>query len=134
MGIVLVVVLGTITGLFDANRNVHANVVGFGAAVYWDQNCTNRTLSVDWGSIESGSNKAYTVYVGNEGDSAARLSVATSNWAPSAALSYMTLNWNYSGQILNVGQVVPLKLILAVSSSVKGITHFSFDITIATTN
>jgi hypothetical protein len=109
-------------------------VVGFGAEIYWDQDCTNRTLSFDWGSIEPGSNKTFTVYIGNEGDSAACLSMATSNWAPSAALSYMTLNWNYSGQILSVGQVIPLELILAVSPSVTGITHFSFDITIATTN
>jgi hypothetical protein len=134
MYIVMVVILGTITGLFNASKTVHANVVGFGAEIYWDQGCTNRTLSFDWGSIEPGSNKTFTVYIGNEGDSAACLSMATSNWAPSAALSYMTLNWNYSGQILSVCQVIPLELILAVSPSVTGITHFSFDITIATTN
>jgi len=62
----------------------------------------------------------------------AYLSIATSNWAPSAALNYMTLNWNYSGQILNVGQVVPLELVLVVSPSVPGIIHFSFDIIMAT--
>ncbi len=134
MCIVMVVILGTITGLFNASKTVHANVVGFGAEIYWDQGCTNRTLSFDWGSIEPGSNKTFTVYIGNEGDSAACLSMATSNWAPFAALSYMTLNWNYSGQILSVCQVIPLELILAVSPSVTGITHFSFDITIATTN
>jgi len=130
----MVVILGAITGLFDANKAVHANVVGLGAEIYWDQDCTNRTLSFDWGSIEPGSNKTFTVYVGNEGDSAAYLSIATSNWTPSAALSYMTLNWNYSGQILSVGQVIPLELVLAVSPSVTGIAQFSFDITIATAN
>ncbi|HVP17154.1 MAG TPA: hypothetical protein VMT42_07290 [candidate division Zixibacteria bacterium] len=62
------------------------------------------------------------------------MSMTTSNWAPFTAMSYMTLNWNYSGQILSVGQVIPLELILAVSPSVTGITHFSFDTTIATTN
>ena len=134
MCIVMAVTLGTITGLFNASKTVHANVVGFGAEIYWDQGCTNRTLSFDWGSIEPGSNKTFTVYIGNEGDSAACLSMATSNWAPSAALSYMTLNWNYSGQILSAGQVIPLELILTVSPNVTGITHFSFDITITTTN
>jgi len=135
MCIVMVVILGTITGLFNASKTVHANSVrGYGAEIYWDQDCTNRTLSFDWGPIEPGSNKTFTVYIRNEGDSAACLSMATSNWAPSAALSYMTLNWNYSGQILSVGQVIPLELILAVSPSVTGIAHFSFDITIATTS
>jgi hypothetical protein len=130
----MVVILGTIAGLFNASKTVHANVVGFGAEIYWDQGCTNRTLSFDWGSIEPGSNKTFAVYIGNAGGSSACLSMATSNWAPSAALSYMTLNWNYSGQILSVGQVIPLELILAVSPSITGITHFSFDITITTTN
>jgi len=135
MCIVMVATLGTITGLFNASKTVHANsVVGFGAEIYWDQDCTNRTLSFDWGSIEPGSNKTFTVYIVNEGDSAACLSMATSNWAPSAAMSYMTLNWNYTGQILSAGQLIPLELMLAVSPSVTGITHFSFDTTIGTTN
>jgi hypothetical protein len=126
--IVMVVILGTITGVFDASKSTSH------AEIYWDQGCTNRTLSVDWGSIEPGLNKTLTVYVRNEGNSATCLSMATSNWIPSAALSFMTLNWNYSGQILSVDQVIPLKLTLAVSPTISGITHFSFDITIATTN
>jgi hypothetical protein len=130
----MVLILVTITGLFNASENVHANVVGLGAEIYWDQGCINRTLSPDWGSFKPGSNKTLIVYIRNEGDSAAHLSIATSNWAPSAASSYMTLNWNYSGQILSVGQVIPLELNLAVSPNITGITHFSFDTTIATTS
>jgi hypothetical protein len=130
----MVVILGTIAVLFNASKTVHANVMGFGAEIYWNPGCTNRTFSFDWGSIEPGSNKTFTVYIENEGDSAASLSKTTSNWAPSAAMSYMTLNWNYSGQILRAGQMIPLELILAVSPNVTGITNFSFDITIATTN
>jgi hypothetical protein len=130
----MVVILVTTTGLFNASKTVHANVVGLGARIYWDQGCTNRILSPDWGSFKPGSNKTLTVYIRNEDDSAAYLSMATSNWTPSAASSYMTLNWNYSGQILSVGQVIPLELILSISPSITGITHFSFDMTIATTS
>ena len=130
---VIAVILGSVTGAFNASKTVQANSVrGSGAEIYWDQGCTNRTLSLDWGTIEIGSNKTFTVYIRNEGDSAVCLSMSTSNWAPSAALSYMTLNWNYSGQILSVGQVIPLELILAVSPSLTGITHFNFDVTVAT--
>jgi hypothetical protein len=134
MCIVMVVIVGTISGLFDSSKTVHASVVGSGAEIYWDQDCTNRTLSIAWGSIEPGSNKTFTVYIGNEGDSAAYLSMATSNWTPSTAMSCITLNWNYTGQILTAGQVIPLELILTVSPCETGITHFSFDITIATTS
>ena len=134
MCILVGAILVTITGLFNASKAVHANVVGLGAKFYWDQGCTNRTLSLDWGSFEPGSNKTLAVYVRNEGDSMACLSMATSNWAPSAASSYMTLNWNYSGQILGVGHVIPLELILAISPNITEITHFSFDATITTIN
>ena len=133
MCILVGAILVIITGLFNESKTVHANVVGIGAEIYWDQGCTNRTLSPDWGALEPGSNKTLIVYIRNEGDSAGHLSIATSNWAPSEASSYMTLNWNYSGQILSVGLVIPLELILAVSPNITGITHFSFDTTIATT-
>jgi len=57
--------------------------------------------------------------------------MTTSNWNPSSASSYMTLSWNYGGQTLAVNEVKQVKFTLAVSSSITGITSFSFDITIA---
>ena len=134
--IVLFVTLGTITGLFDASKTVSYadSVKGLGVGIYWDQDCTNGTLSHDWGSIEPGSSQTVTLYIRNEGNSAVSLWMTTSNWTPSAAFGFMTLNWNYSGQILSVDQVIPLELILVVSSTISGIEHFSFDITIATTS
>jgi hypothetical protein len=74
-----------------------------------------------------------TVYVRNEGNVAATLSRATQNWNPATASSYMTLSWNYAGQTLNVNQVFQTRLTLAVSSTISGITNFSFDITITAT-
>ena len=47
-------------------------------------------------------------------------------------LGYMSLNWNYSGQVLNVDQVIPLELTLTVYPTISGITNFSFDTTITT--
>jgi hypothetical protein len=83
--------------------------------------------------LDPGSNKTVTVYVRNEGNSAATLSRATQNWNPSTASSYMTLTWNYAGQTLSVNQVLQIRLTLAVSSAVSGITSFSFDIVITAT-
>ena len=134
--IVLFVTLGTITGLFDASKTVSYadSVRGLGVGIYWDQGCANRTLSLDWGLIEPGSNNTLTVYIRNEGKSAVSLWITTSNWNPSAALGYMSLDWNYSGQILGVDQVIPLELILSVSPTISEIDHFSFDIIITTTS
>ena len=133
MCIVMVVILSTITMLFNATKTVHANVEGFGAEIYWDQGCTNRTRSIDWGPIEPDSNSTVIIYVRNEGDSAVSLWMATSHWTPSVASGYITLTWTYSGRTLSADEVIPIELNLNVSPTISGITDFSFDIAIATT-
>jgi len=104
-----------------------------GVGVYWDAALTNKVSSIDWGTLEPGSNVTKTVYIRNEGNAAAKLSLTTSNWSPSTASSYLTLTWNYGGQTLNVNESIQVKLTLSASSSVTGITNFSFDITITAT-
>ena len=135
MSIFLVVILGTIIVNSDSSRTV-ANAYsmrGVGVGISWDRGCTNRTLSLNWGPIQPGSNNTVMVYVRNEGDSAVSLWIATSNWTPSAASGYMTLTWTYSGRILSAGEVIPVELILKVNPVVSGITDFSFDIVITAT-
>jgi hypothetical protein len=130
-----IVVLGIIIGAFDSNKTIvyASSLNGFGAGIYCDQACTNRILSLDWGLLRAGSNNTLTIYVKNEGNSAVSLWLGTSNWTPSAASDYMSLKWNYSGQVLIVNEVIPLELTLTVSPSISGITGFSFDTIITTT-
>lgn len=133
--IILVVVLGTILVNSVSNRTVAYaySMSGVGVGIYWDQACTNRTLSLDWGLIAPGSNSTVMVYVRNEGDSAVSLWMATSNWTPSVASGYMTLSWTYSGRILSAYEVIPVELILNVYPTVSGISDFGFDIVITAT-
>lgn len=135
--ICIILVANLVTNIRNSGSNktvTYANSIrGMGVGIYWDQECTNRTLSLDWGLIEPGSNTTMLVYVRNEGDSAVSLWMATSNWSPSVTLDYMTLIWIYSDGILSVGEVIPMKLILNVSPAVIGITDFSFNIVITTT-
>lgn len=105
-----------------------------GVGVYWDSGLTNKVSSIDWGILEPDSNVNKTVYIRNEGNAAATLSMTTSNWSPSNATNYLTLTWNYGGQTLNVNEAVQVKLTLSASSSITGITNFSFDITITATS
>ena len=133
--IVLFVTLGTITGLFDASKTVSYadSVKGLGVGIYWDQDCTNGTLSHDWGSIEPGSSQTVTLYIRNEGNSAVSLWMTTSNWTPSVASSYLTLSWTYSGRILRAYEVIPIELKMNVSPTVSGITDFGVDIVVTVT-
>ena len=116
------------------------SVKGIGVGIYQYSNCTSPVSSFNWGIIEPSANVIKTVYIKNEGNSAATLSMTTSNWHlsnatsswnPPNAPSSITLSWNYtSGQTLTVNQVIPVKFTLFISSSISGITNFSFDITI----
>jgi hypothetical protein len=124
--------LGPVMSLVQANKTVSnsGSIKGIGVGIYQYSNCTSPVSSISWGMLDPGSNKNVTVYIRNEGNSPATLSMATSNWNPSTASNYMTLTWNYGGQTLSVNQVIPVKLTLSASSTISGITNFSFDITI----
>jgi len=125
--------LGPAVSTILSNRTISnaGNVKTIGVGVYWDQALTNPVSSINWGTIEPGSNVIRTVFIRNEGNAPATLSMAASNWNPSDASSYMTLSWDYGGQSLTMNEVVEVDFTLSVSGSVTGITSFSFDITIA---
>jgi len=130
LGALAVNVFGTVLSTIQTNKTISnaGSVKGIGVGIYWDSACTNKTTSIAWGLLEPGSNKTATVYIRNEGNAVATLSKTAGNWNPSTASSYLSLNWNYSGQTLSVNQVLQTKLTLVVSSTVSGITNFSFDI------
>jgi hypothetical protein len=128
-------ILGTALSSAQTSRNISnaGSVKGIGVGIYWDTACTNRTSSINWGSLDPGFNKTVTIYFRNEGNAVVTLSKAAQNWNPSTASNYMTLNWNYAGQTLSVNQVLQVKLTLIVLSTVSGITNFSFDLTVSAT-
>jgi hypothetical protein len=105
-------------------------VKGIRVGIYWNSACTNQTSSINWGMVNPGSNKTVTVYVRNEGNTIITLSKTIQSWNPSNASSYMTLNWNYTSQSLSVNQVLTIGLTLSVSSTISGISSFSFSLTI----
>jgi hypothetical protein len=101
-----------------------------GVGIYWDAGFTNKTTTIDWGLLEPGTQKSYTIYIRNEGNSPITLSKATSNWSPSTASTIMTLAWNYNGQTINAGASVQVTFTLTVATNTAGINTFSVDITI----
>ncbi len=128
-------IFGTALSLLQTSKTISnaGSVKGIGVGIYWDLACTNQTSSVNWGLLDPGSNKTVGIYVRNEGNSIIVLSKSVQNWNPSSVQSYVSLNWNYVNQTLNVNQVLQVSLTLVVSSTVSGITNFSFDVTISAT-
>jgi hypothetical protein len=83
--------------------------------------------------LDPGATTTATIYLKNEGNVPVTLSISAGNWNPASASSYFTLTWNRGGYVLAVGASVQAVLSLAVSSSISGVTTFSFDITITAT-
>ena len=134
-GALLIGVFETTLSLVQNSSTVSSvgTIKGIGVGLYSEYACTNRVTSINWGVLEPGSNKTITIYVRNEGNAAATISQTTQNWNPTAASSFLTLRWNYAGQTISVNQIFQVKLTLVLSSTVTGITNFSFDTVITST-
>jgi hypothetical protein len=136
--VVVIAVMGLMVsalGALVATRTISntGSVTAVGVGVYSDSACTTALSAISWGTLNPGDVKNYTVYVRNEGTVSVTLNMTKGNWNPSSASSYITLTWNKEKYVLPAGQVVTAVLTLSVSSSVSGVTSFSFDITITGT-
>jgi hypothetical protein len=101
--------------------------------VYSDSACNTNITAITWGSLTAGGSTTQTVYVKNTGTANMTLSLAVTNWAPSAASNYITITWNKEGTQLTPGQSVAATLTLSVASGITGITSYSNTITISGT-
>jgi hypothetical protein len=101
--------------------------------VYCESGCTTNMTSINWGTITAGGSATQTVYVKNIGNGAIALSLATGNWNPAAADTYISISWNQQGTQLLPGQSVPAIIKLTVVSSITGVTGFSNTIMISGT-
>ena len=137
--VLITVSVGTFLGstilvgsLFQPERTIPSSgqITTVGVGVYWDENSTNRVSSLDWGTLEPYYNKNITVYIRNEGNTAASLAMNSTNWHPSSAISYMTLAWNYSDQRIEADKSIRVAFTLSISGDIQGITSFSFDIVV----
>ncbi len=135
LSIVSVLVASAAYGLLTIQRTIHGTgaIKGVGLGVYWDLQCTDATSSLDWGLLEPGSTRDFTLYLRNEGNSALTLSMASENWIPASATDYMTLTWNREGQQIIPDEVIGFVITLSVSQNVQGIGSFSFDTIISGT-
>ena len=136
--VVVIAVMGLMVsalGALVATRTISnsGSVTAVGVGVYSDIGCTTALSAISWGTLNPGDVKTYTIYVKNTGTVPVTLNMTVGNWNPTSASSYITLTWNQEKYVLPAGQVVTAVLTLSVSSSVSGVTSFSFNITITAT-
>ena len=136
--VVVIAVMGLMVsalGALVATRTVSnsGSVTAVGVGLYSDSACTTALSAISWGTLNPGDVKTYTIYVKNTGTVPVTLNMTVGNWNPTSASSYITLTWNQEKYVLPAGQVVTAVLTLSVSSSVSGVTSFSFNIIITAT-
>jgi hypothetical protein len=118
------------SGQTDKTISNVGSLKAIGVGVYWDAALTNEVSSIDWGVLEPGLSSNKTVYILNDGESSISLTLSTSNWNPSNASQFITLNWDYDGESIAPSENVKVTFELAISANISGITNFSFDIVI----
>jgi hypothetical protein len=130
VGLVLTVLTA---GLLSVSQTMSSSgtITSVNVGVYSDSGCTQNCTSITWGSVSPGSVVTQTVYVKNTGTANdLKLNMTTSGWSPAGANGPITLTWNQEGVTLTAGQVATTTLTLSVSSSISGVTSFSFNIVI----
>jgi len=98
-----------------------------GVKIYFDQNCTNEVIELDWGLLNPASLNSRTLYIKNTCNIEITLNLTTKNWNPENASNFIFSSWNYSGQVIFPSEIIETNFYLQVSENITGIIDFSFD-------
>ncbi len=128
--LVVAVVVTAVVVYYSLRLRGHGRIITVGVGAFKDPQCTIPVGEVDWGDIPAGGSSQVTLYLKNTGNRNVTLSLSSENWAPSVAQQYLTLSWNYAGQLVQPNQSGPVILTLNASENVTGFTDFAFDIII----
>ena len=134
LGLLALALIGSfgVYGLLTSSRNISSSgtVKAINVEVYWDQGCTQIVENVDWGYAEPGDAVSRTIYIKNSGNVPLTLGLSYSDWVPTEAGDFITLEWDQEGTTINAGDIQQAALTLTISDVITGVTDFSFNIVI----
>ncbi|MBT0159210.1 hypothetical protein G4O51_04415 [Candidatus Bathyarchaeota archaeon A05DMB-2] len=100
--------------------------------------------NIDWGQIVAGEEKkSPTIYCRNEGNVPLTMSFSPSDWVfndssgnslPQTYSQYFSLTWNYDNTKINPNEVREVIFSLAVSTDLKDVASFSFNLVVTMTS
>ena len=105
-------------------------IKGIGVGIYGNAEASIVVSEIDWGILEPGESTNVTVYIKNEGNVVANLTMTTEAWTPPEAEESIQLTWDYDGTELAVSDIRCVTFTLAVDQGIIGINDFSFDIVV----
>lgn len=97
-----------------------------GFDVFADSACTIQLTQINWGTLAPGEMGTVTFFAKNSGNVNVTLNFNTTDWIPTNAPIYLVVAWNYTGQLMKPLDVIPIATTLAVSTTITGITNFSY--------
>jgi archaellum component FlaG (FlaF/FlaG flagellin family) len=103
------------------------NIRKVGLEIYADPDGSIIVDSINWGTLDPGAQVQKTLYFKSTGSVPQTMTMTIENWIPESAEQYFTMSWDYDGSALSPGEIREVTLTLQVSSSIVGITSFSFD-------
>jgi hypothetical protein len=81
--------------------------------------------SIEWGTLDPGSNETRGLLVTNTGKKAGVLSLDIQSWEPRGADEFLFLSWDQNGSAIGPGKSVAATFLLEVSPLIQNITDFS---------
>lgn len=131
-----VVIFTNAGDIINPSKTIHnvGTIRVFGIQVYSDSTLTLAVTEIDWEVLVPAESKSVVLFIQSHSTVPITLEKSESNWVPSGASSYLTLDWNYTGQVLQPIESIPVELTLSVSPDIQDITNFAFDITISRTS
>lgn len=104
-----------------------------GVEVFEDPGATVPLTLIDWGVLSPGDLAGVTVYVKNTKNVNFTIAMNSSSWEPPEVEQHITVEWNYTGEVLVPEQISPVQITLYVSYDIINVDTFSFDIWIIAT-
>ena len=116
--------------LLSRTTTIHnyATIKAVGVAFFRDSAATQPATNITWGLVSPGMTYNTTLYCENIKTANVTMTLTVGNWNPANASAYLSPGWNYTGTLLTVRQIIPIKFTLQVFSNVtsSGITNFAF--------
>lgn len=116
--------------LSDSGSEVYLPSVGtiktIGVETYWDQNGKNKIEELSWDQIKLEKQEwdeitmkpiSSTVYVKSVSNFRVTMDIFVTDWSPAEISDYLTVLWDYEGEEMDPGDVIPVTLTLSAPSS-----------------
>jgi hypothetical protein len=135
--------------LSESDSEIYLPSVGtiktIGVETYWDQNGENKIEALTWDEIKIEKNEwdeitmepiSTTVYVKSVSNYRVTMNIFLTDWSPAEISDYLTISWDYEGEDMNPGEIIPVTLTLSAPSSDAFIDYIlgnniqSFDVSI----